>query len=248
MRDLLRADLARLFRNKLLYLGTVCAFAITFWFTGQAKYMNILSRPETDFDYSLLASLGIPAFLAVFTPLFIGVEYRDGTIRNKLITGKTRTQIYLSSVIVTALAVLIMTAAWLAGAATGADTLPSAGVIAISTAKTIAYNIAGISVLVLISYAVTNYQNALGFEFTLFQTGAFGALALQGLMVIAANPIMPLLKFILNLNPLGQWLLDSPIGDYEAKLPVPVQFAMSVFILAAMTFFGIRMLNKKDIR
>lgn len=51
---------------------------------------------------------------AVFTGLFSGTEYSDGTIRNKLIVGHGRTAIYISGFIVCLCANLIFTAAYYA--------------------------------------------------------------------------------------------------------------------------------------
>ena len=44
--------------------------------------------------------LFIHVVMAVFIPFFIGVEYSDGTIRNKIAVGHTRADIYLANVIV----------------------------------------------------------------------------------------------------------------------------------------------------
>lgn len=53
---------------------------------------------------SLLAGL----ILSVFISLFVGTEYIEGTIRNKLVTGATRFSIYMSSFLVCAGAGLIL--------------------------------------------------------------------------------------------------------------------------------------------
>lgn len=46
--------------------------------------------------------------LSVFVSLFVGTEYSEGTIRNKLVTGATRTSVYLSSFLVCAGAGLLL--------------------------------------------------------------------------------------------------------------------------------------------
>ena len=68
----------------------------------------------------------IPAFVS----LFVGTEYSDGTIRNKLIIGHTRLSIYLSNLITGVAAALIFTAAYLiAGLAVG---IPLCGVTGVN--------------------------------------------------------------------------------------------------------------------
>ena len=56
----------------------------------EAQITNVL------FIYPLVAAILIPAFVS----LFVGTEYSDGTIRNKMIIGHTRAGIYLSDLIV----------------------------------------------------------------------------------------------------------------------------------------------------
>lgn len=50
----------------------------------------------------------MPIVAAVFVGLFIGTEYSDGTIRNKLIVGQTRFSVYFSNLIVCVAALLLM--------------------------------------------------------------------------------------------------------------------------------------------
>ncbi len=53
--------------------------------------------------------------LAAFIPLFLGADYHDGTIRNKLIAGHSRSSVYFSALGVCAITVLSLTAASAAG-------------------------------------------------------------------------------------------------------------------------------------
>ena len=64
-------------------------------------------------------SLHIGLFCAVFISLHINTEYRDGTMRNKIITGHGRLEIYLSNLIVSLTAILSMLLVCLAGGLAG---------------------------------------------------------------------------------------------------------------------------------
>lgn len=248
MRDLFRAYSARLFRNKLFLGGTALAFAVTYFITANGLTLHRFGQYETDFDYSLTVSLGIPCFFSVFTAMFLGTEYSDGTIRNKLASGKTRTQIYVSSFAAMALALFVMTAAWLAGALAGASTLPDSGYIAACTVRILFYNLANVAVLVLLSMNITKPRVSIVLEFCLFEMGAFMALAFQGLMCITEGAAYEALRFLNNFNPFGQWLMNSLLGDREAMMSSGMQTGFSVMIIASMTVFGLFLMNRKDIK
>ena len=72
----------------------------------EAQLTNVL------FIYTLAVSILIPAFVG----LFVGTEYSDGTIRNKMIIGHTRTSIYLSNLIVCSIAGLGLCISYMIGA------------------------------------------------------------------------------------------------------------------------------------
>ena len=55
----------------------------------------------------------IGAFLALLISMFLGTEFSEGTIRNKLCIGHKRDEIFLSNFISCALATIVLTAVWL---------------------------------------------------------------------------------------------------------------------------------------
>ena len=248
MRDIFRAYIARLFRNKLFLAGTALAFAITYYITANGLTIHRFGMYETDFDYTLTVSLGIPCFFSVFTASFLGTEYSEGTIRNKIAGGKTRTGIYAASFAVMAAALLTMTAAWLAGGLLGANTLPDSVFIVQSAAKVFFYNLANIAVLVLLSMMITKPRISIVLEFCIFEFGAFAALAFQGLMVIAKDGAYSVLRFLNNFLPFGQWLTSSLLGDREYMMSFGTLTCFSLMITAAMTAAGLVLIRKKDIK
>lgn len=101
MNRLMSANVSRLVRDRsfwicLAFMGLVVPL-------GNGIFGN--------FFYALAAT----AITAAFCPLFLGSEYSDGTMRNKIAMGFSRLSVYLSDFTVRAVAGILFNAAWLAG-------------------------------------------------------------------------------------------------------------------------------------
>ena len=110
MSKLLRSDFKRLWRSKLLYIGIIfVAMSVGHALINNIYYLDIMKELEIPLDNLLFMGTPVIGFaMAVFTSIFIGTEYSDGTMRNKVIVGNSRLSIYLSHFIITTLAAVIM--------------------------------------------------------------------------------------------------------------------------------------------
>lgn len=99
MRKLISADFCRLRRDKVFWIGTLAMLA----YTAAVMLFSCRQalRDSSEFQYALdnfyfcyAIIIGLP--IAVYVSLFLGTEYSDGTMRNKLVVGHTRSDIYLS--------------------------------------------------------------------------------------------------------------------------------------------------------
>lgn len=122
MRKLISADFCRLRRDKAFWIGTLAMLAYT------AAVMLFSCRQalkdSSEFQYALdnfyfcyAIIVGLP--IAVYISLFLGTEYSDGTIRNKLVVGHTRRDIYLSHLFTNIVGGLSMLLASLLGGLVG---------------------------------------------------------------------------------------------------------------------------------
>ena len=248
MKNIFMAHMGRLLKQKFFIAGMVLAFVITYRVTANAGGMDILHNISTDFDFSLLASLGIPAFFSVFTPLFLSAEYKGGTIRNKLICGKSRSSIYFATLITMTVAMLMMTAVWAAAALISAKTLPDAGFIVASIVKIILYNTANLAFLVLICMNITNEGAVTAIDFMSFQFSFTAVLMMQMIMGMTSSGAGKVIAYIINLIPIGQWLSISAIGDESTHIPGAAQLILSVIMIVLISVYGSRMFAKKDIK
>lgn len=102
MCKLLFADFNRVFKNKIfrVEIGSAVFFSL---FIVIVNYSPAVQATEyrlylDDIFFTMYLISGF--ILASGISLIVGTEYSDGTIRNKLIVGSTRTQVYFSNLIV----------------------------------------------------------------------------------------------------------------------------------------------------
>lgn len=107
MRNVLSANLMRLKKSPVFYLGLLAHIAIgvmrVFAVRSDLLWGFDLSLEDAFFDYVLM----IPFTAAVLTPLFLGTEYSDGTLRNKITVGCRRVDVYFAGLITVLIAALL---------------------------------------------------------------------------------------------------------------------------------------------
>lgn len=125
MRNLLSASMFRLMRNKLLYVGIAVNILIVIYtmihgyhYTQNSAFTYKLEELFFLFPMINLISSG------VFCGLFLSSEYSDGVLRNKLMVGRTRSQVYLANLVTSGIyGVLICLAAIVTGLCAGVPLL-----------------------------------------------------------------------------------------------------------------------------
>lgn len=109
MNKLLTANFMRLVKDKVFWIGFAFMFAAGIFFPVMrymdTKQTGAINRIDNGF---LGCALFIGTIMAVFCSLFVGTEYSDGTIRNKVIVGQNRNAIYLANFLLCAVVSLIM--------------------------------------------------------------------------------------------------------------------------------------------
>ena len=109
MNKLLTANFFRMFKNKLFWAGILFMAAVGIGF----PLVNYNTMIKNDYPLYLdsiffMGAAFIVVVLSIFCSLFLGTEYSDGTIRNKMIAGQKRTVIYLANLFTCILAGILM--------------------------------------------------------------------------------------------------------------------------------------------
>ena len=118
MCNLLMTNLKRLVKTRAFQIAAAVVAVIGLFeiFMMYRDSIIEMDTPYLDGGLFSFAALGVFALAAV-VPLFVGSEYSDGTIRNKLVVGHLRGAVYLSmlftSLFAGTLLILVWTAAYL---------------------------------------------------------------------------------------------------------------------------------------
>lgn len=106
MSKLLHANMVRLWKNKAFWF---CFLVMTAFGIIERINVFISEEGEGSLDEAFwIGALVIGFALSVFVSLFVGAEYEAGTIRNKIISGHTRSDIYLANTVACILAGWLM--------------------------------------------------------------------------------------------------------------------------------------------
>lgn len=166
MIKLIKSNFSRLWKSKIFWLGMIFMFGMGIYAVF-SRYTEVNKKPEYSYDMEDLLFSGCMFMIviaAIFIGLFIGTDYHNGTIRNKLIVGHTRTEVYFSNFIVCISALLMMHFAYfipvigvgfpLVGNSASADSLIKLTLISITTLISLC------SIFLLISMLIHSKSNA----------------------------------------------------------------------------------------
>jgi len=276
MRNLLSANFARLRRDKcfLLCIGTMLLYAVLYMLNGCRLAATDLSEYHYSLDqYYFHFAVIIGIFPALLSGMFLGTEYSDGTIRNKIIVGHTRTHIYLAGQLTLFTATLLITLVWLIGALVAVPTLGlwkmSAQDILICLCIAVLFEGAFAAIFTFLSMLSTNKAVTVVLTLLLF----LGLLILASMLYNALlepetvselrmtvngietgepapNPryisgiTREIYAFLLDVLPTGQGL-----QMWQLELGHPLRMLLSsAAITAAATFGGLALFSKKDLK
>lgn len=100
MRKLLSAEGSRLMKSKVLWIGVAAVFAYGVYAYALSYFLQkSTGKIDTVDEYFFNHLIMMGVLTAVFISLFIGTEYNEGTMRNKLIVGHKRSDVYLSELL-----------------------------------------------------------------------------------------------------------------------------------------------------
>lgn len=274
MTNLLRANFSRLKRDKTFWLCVLTTLGCSIGFMVLWCLENAERGALTDLDefyFRFSAAMGF--FYAMFTCLFLSVEYGEGTVRNKLAVGHTRREVYLSNFLTVFAASLCMAAAWLIGGLAGVPflgflTIGPAGtalciiiIIGFTSAFSAIYTFIGmlndrrsatvitIAVWLILVLVSSIFENTLHEPETIKQMlvsvdGGVPAAITEPNPYYISGLQREIYEFVVDFLPTGQ---SSSLQNINIGHPLRMLLS-SLGITAAVTLGGLRLFERKDLK
>ena len=159
MSRLFVSTFVRMLKKIVFWILLICMFAYGVYSASNAasEASGGLALDGCFFDFAPF--MGLVA--AILTSMFIGSEYSDGTIRNKLVVGHSRMRIYLANLIVCSVACVLFSLAYIAGvfavgSAKGGELLTKTSVVAMCLVCSILVSVAFTSIMTMLAILNTN--------------------------------------------------------------------------------------------
>lgn len=261
MRKLLFSNFFRLSRSKLfrgeiivmIFSGIIAALGAFAQYKIHLAYGKIITLDKVFFGYSLL--IGI--LTAILSSLFLGREYSDGTMRNKVICGHRKINIYFSNLITIIIAALLLCAAYLVTITVVGTPLlgfvtQSYDAILLKLLGSIALVIAFSSIFTLISMVCVD--KTVSAIISVLSVAIFTIIAWHlndytDWLDSPGTPVYLCLTFLHSFLPTGQAIQYGDIDNYALPITHIWEMLLSSLLVATVTTaIGSRIFRKKDLK
>ncbi len=274
MYNLLVANFSRLKKN-IFFWGMIVISIII----GLLLILNNTTWVTPGVDTLLTSNIiYVGFFISIFVSFFVGIEYADGTIRNKIIAGHKRSQIYLSNLIVSIVGAIIIELAYL-------FTILSVGSIALKPPtldfSTLIMVFVDIFMFIIAYSAIFNFVTLVCSDITvstviniiliivmfviilIIETPADAekttTIYNDGEEIEVLNPNYPgdniknICRTILYSLPLGQSMeIQSAISELslkgESNVNINVMYLYSLVVIVTVSLIGIYIFERKDLK
>ncbi len=244
MLNIFKAVFVRIVKNIFYIAGLVIAAVVTYLFTGGTYTIGFLDGKSAN-DIAVFVSGAMIFFLTIFVPILLGVEYSDGTFRNKLIAGHTQTDVYMGTLMGVTAATWIMVVVWLVSGIIGGVrpdvrfTVHAIEILAFLTALNSFLVMLGIR----IKKQFTSSLTAIGILYLSFNGILFG----NFLMMDATGAWLKISKILYNIPAMGQWFSSTCFYEDILEPSLAVKVMISLVIVAVTSFLGMFRLNGRDV-
>ena len=244
MMGLIKANLYRLFKNNIFIAGLALASVITFYFV-KYKPMEIMSSWDAS-RIMIFVSAATLLYFSFFTGLFIGGEYKEGAIRNRVIIGYSQLSIYVSNYIAIIIGLVAMYVMWLIGGVAAGVGISTKLITYMIVA--IFYNSGYIGIIMAVSFRVKNLIIAVISGIGLFYFSFNSILIMNFFSGDASGVFGEIYSVFYNIFTMGQFFVNSGLMSEEINVGYKNQILLSIIVCIVAFIAGTMELKNRDIK
>jgi len=251
-----RLSKSNLFKREIIFMifsGIIAALGAFVQYKIHSAYRQIITLDQVFYGYSLL--IGI--LTAILSSLFLGTEYSDGTMRNKVVCGHRKINIYFSNLITIIIAALLLCAAYLVTITVVGTPLlgfvtQSYDAIVLKLLGSIALVIAFSSIFTLISMVCVD--KTLSAIISVLGVAIFTIIAWHlndytDWLDSPGTPVYLCLTFLHSFLPTGQAIQYGDVDNYALPITHIREMLLSSLLVATVTTaVGSSFFRKKDLK
>lgn len=256
MIKLLNANLYRLKRNVCFWI-----LLIVMGFLGVYIYNNYHSINCVDCDFNRLGEVFfvftgfICILLPIFISLFIGTEYSDGGIKNKIIKGHTRKNIYLSNLLTCIFVSFIYSIIFIIfvnimGLIWGNDIAIPLDSFLILLLDSLMLNVFTSSLFTFITMSLSNKTSSSIISFAVVIWSVIISSNLSYKISLATGIFKKIYQVLFNIIPYGQayQIMEVSYGlGVDPTNQYKTLWIFSLCLVVIINFYGIMIINKKEL-
>ena len=246
MFNIYKASVLRLIKNLPFIIGCLIAIGATYFITDtglKLEFIENLSHEERMF----FASAAMALYFSFFTTIFVPVEYADGVIRNRIISGFSQKQIYFAHLFTQYTAVLIMHVFYLAGGLLGGARFTGKGMLKVLVffISLLAY----VTITNLIAFRVKKVIVSTIITMVMFN-GCFNLVMFGNVILsfVLDDKYFKVGEIIYNLNILGQWFSNTRYAESFVNPGSGIQLIESASILILIAILRSIGLKKRELK
>lgn len=276
MSRLLSANFMRLGKSRLFWVALALTAALSVYVAIQyilltEEWKAVGETLHFEIGYFTSApAIGLPITLVII--FFLGTDYSDGTIRNKITAGHTRTEIYSANLITCVFVSSLLDIVWLVFGLVGLPFMECGqgiGQMLLYAAVSLLFSISTGAIVAFIGMLISGRASSVAISILIFFVFLIAASAIilqldepemfsymemtaEGMQLVGpvANPQYVggakrvVYECIANTLPSGQAIM---LSNLELEHPV-FDLVVSAFLAAVVSAVGLMAFNKKDIK
>lgn len=244
MIGMIKANLYRMFKNYLFIIGLILAAVITY-LAVSVDFEEMISS-WSGLKRMIFVSPATIVFYSFFTGIFIGNEYSEGAIRNKIIAGHSQIQIYVSDYIALVIGLVAMLFMWFIGGLVAGVSIEKKLIIYLIIA--IFYNSAYISIMMAIAFRIKSIVKSIIAGIAVFYLTTNGLLIMNFIVSNSTGVLLKITRIFYNFNGIGQSFIHVGLMDGEINPGNGVQILLSLILAVVAYIAGTMELNNRDLK